>query len=78
MSGMQQAQRRLVRIEDYLARRPRHRSAWADLDYSRITSDERAELEAIRAHVADAGAITVLSDDQVDRVADLIERCRAA
>ena len=46
MSGMQQAQCRLVPIEDYLARRPRHRSAWADLDYSRITSDERAALEA--------------------------------
>jgi len=69
------ALRRLVALEA-LRQRPARRGSWAGLDYSQVTESERQELVAIRRMADEAGTLAALSDEQVERAADLIERCQ--
>ncbi len=69
------ALKRLAALEAARHRMPRHDS-WASLDYSHVTESERQELAAIRRLADEAGTLAALSDEQVERAADLIERCQ--
>ncbi len=70
------ALKRLVALEVLRHRMPRH-GIWGSLDYSQVTESERQELVAIRRLADEAGTLAALSDEQVERAADLIERCQA-
>ncbi len=69
------ALKRLAALEAARHRMPRHDS-WTSLDYSQVTESERQELAAIRRLADEAGTLASLTDEQVARVADLIERCQ--
>lgn len=69
------ALKRLVALEVLRQGSARH-GTWASLDYSQVTESERRELVAIRRMADEAGTLAALSDEQVERAADLIERCQ--
>jgi hypothetical protein len=67
--------RRLTALEAARHRMPRHDN-WTRLDYAHVTESERQELAAIRRLADEAGTLASLTDEQVERAADLIERCQ--
>jgi len=69
------ALKRLAALEAARHRMHRHDS-WASLDYSQVTESEHQELAAIRRLADEAGTLASLTDEQVERAADLIERCQ--
>ncbi len=72
---MNDTTRRLTALEAARHRMPRHDS-WTSLDYAHVTESERQELAAIRRLADEAGTLASLTDEQVARAADLIERCQ--
>jgi hypothetical protein len=69
------ALKRLASLEA-LRQGPARHGTWASLDYSQVTESERQELVAIRRLADEAGTLASLTDEQVERAADLIERCQ--